>query len=85
MYETYVKSNEAGIKCLRTYAFSQDHLEMLFCKIRSKNGHNDNPNVIQFQGALRKLLSNVEIKPPVSANCMIIDNVESDFDAFNVV
>lgn len=83
MYDDYVKNNAAGIKCLRTYAFSQDHLELFFCKIRSKNGHNDNPNVIQFQGAYRKLLSNVEIKPPVSANCMVIDNVDTDFDAFN--
>lgn len=84
MYETYIKNNAAGMKCLRTYAMSQDHLEMMFCKIRSKNGHNDNPNVIQFQGAIRKLMSNVEIKPPASANCMVIDNVDTDFDTFNV-
>lgn len=83
IYETYVNNNEAGMKCLRTYSFSQDHLEMLFGKIRSKNGHNDNPNVIQFQGAYRKLLSNVEVKPPASANCMVIDSVDTDFDTFN--
>lgn len=83
IYETYVKNNEARMKCLRTYSMSQDHLEMFFCRIRSKNGHNDNPNVIQFQGAYRKLLSNVEIKPPASSNCMVIDNVDTDFDTFN--
>lgn len=31
-------------KYLSTYRFSQDHLELLFAKIRSRHGNNNNPN-----------------------------------------
>lgn len=62
------------INHLRTYAMSQDHLELFFGKIRSKNGHNNNPDVVQFKGAYRKLSANVSIKPPENANCMFLDD-----------
>lgn len=93
IYRTYVIEDERDervpavetiktMKYLRTCAFSQDHLELLFAKIRLNNGHNDNPNIMQFKGSYRKLLSNVEIKPPESANCMVIDGCNTDIDTF---
>lgn len=89
MYNTYVFQGNhipsiepKPMKYLRSYAMSQDHLELFFGKIRAKNGHNDNPNIIQFKGAYRKLLSNVEIKPPESSNCMVLDSFDTDLDTF---
>lgn len=36
-------------KYILTYKFSQDHVELLFSKIRSRHGYNNNPNALQFQ------------------------------------
>ena len=36
-----------------TYKFSQDHIELLFNKLRQRCGWNNNPNVLQFKYALR--------------------------------
>ena len=44
----------AQLKYNLTYKFSQDHLDLLFSCLRSRGGH-INPNVKQFQWALRKL------------------------------
>lgn len=37
---------------------------------------------MQFKGAYRKLLSNIEIKPPESANCMVLDGYNTDIETF---
>ena len=39
-----------------THKFSQDHIELLFSCIRAKDGWNNNPNAIQFKGALRRMI-----------------------------
>lgn len=57
------------MECLPTFAFSQDHLESFFGRIRSLNGFNDNPTIEQFNGALRKIIVNDEIKSSTKANC----------------
>ena len=44
-----------GYKYVLTYRLSQDHLETLFSRIRRRGGWNNNPNVLQFQYALRSL------------------------------
>lgn len=72
MYAQYVE-NEKLMTQINTYAFSQDHIEMLHAKIRSRNGHNSNPNVSQFIGSFRRLQCNLDIKAPESANCMSFD------------
>ena len=36
-----------------THKFSQDHIELLFNKLRQRCGWNNNPNVLQFKYALR--------------------------------
>ena len=43
-------------KYVPTYSFSQDHIELLFSKIRRHCGWNNNPNVLQFKYALRQML-----------------------------
>lgn len=71
MYEKYVEQ-EKIMPFLATYRLSQDHIEMLFGRIRSMNGHNDNPNAVQYQSAYRKLLFNCDIGISSSSNVAII-------------
>jgi hypothetical protein len=52
-----------------TFKMSQDHIECLFSKIRSMGGFNNNPNVVQFKAALRKLLVKQQISASPAANC----------------
>lgn len=52
-----------------TYALSQVHLEIFFRKIRNFHGHNNNPDVINFRSAYRKLCSNIQVMIPQKANC----------------
>ena len=52
-----------------TFKMSQDHIECLFSKIRSMGGFNNNPNVIHFKAALRKLLVKQQISASTAANC----------------
>jgi hypothetical protein len=44
------------LKYLLTYKTSQDHLELFFGAVRSRNGCNDNPTPIQFCSAYKRLL-----------------------------
>lgn len=81
MYAQYVErsENDQHLKKMthfRTYALSQDRLELMFAKVRARNGHNDNPNCVQFKGAYRRILANIEINPPASSNCMMFDPID---------
>lgn len=86
IYAQYVEGkNEDGnetelpskkMKHFRTYALSQDRIELFFGKIRSRNGHNNNPNCTQFKGAYRRLLANIEINPPAASNCMMFEPMD---------
>lgn len=58
-------------KYFLTYKCSQDHLELFFCCIRSRGGWNNNPNVLQFKWALRKLLFRNSVVPSVNGNCSV--------------
>lgn len=60
MYRELIEEQK-WMPSLPTYRLSQDHLEMLFGKIRTLNGYNDNPNAQQFSSAYRKLLYDAEI------------------------
>lgn len=68
MYEELVEEKNY-IEVLYTYSLSQDFLEMFFGKLRSFHGFNNNPDVINFQSAYRKLCSNIQIAPPLKSNC----------------
>lgn len=71
----YIFNNRQWYKYLLTYRFSQDHLELLFAKIRSRHGYNNNPNVMQFKYALRQILIRNTIKnTSTSLNCMQLDS-----------
>lgn len=60
MYTHYVQEGHT-MYMLPTYRLSQDHLEMFFQQIRSRNGYNDNPTVLQFQYSFRRLQMIVDL------------------------
>ena len=57
-----------------TYKFSQDHIEMLFSKIRRRGGWNNNPSSSQFRYALRTLLMTNSVKASLNANAVAQDD-----------
>lgn len=60
MYTDFVEEHH-WLLFFATYRISQDHLEIMFGKIRGMNGCNDNPMAHQFISAYRKLLHQCEI------------------------
>ena len=60
-------------KYILTYKMSQDHLELLFACIRGKNGFNNNPDVVQFKSALRKILLRNSIVGSKYSNCLTFE------------
>ena len=58
---------------LLTYKLCQDHLELLFSCIRSKNGWSNNPTIPQFKSALRRILIHAELIVSGNANCMFFE------------
>ena len=61
-------------KYILTYKFSQDHIELLFNKIRRRCGWNNNPNVLQFKYTLRSILLRNSIEPSRTGNCTHFDD-----------
>ena len=59
----------SGAAYVLAYRFSQDHIEILFSCIRQKGGWNNNPNCVQFQSALRRLLIKNSVTASKVANC----------------
>ena len=58
-----------------TFRLSQDHLETFFGRIRRRGGWNNNPNVLQFQYALRALLQKNGVLASSRGNCTpFLDN-----------
>lgn len=60
---------EERLRYFLCYKISHDHLELFFNCIRGQNGHNDNPNVVQFKSALKKTLMRNYITPTSTGNC----------------
>ena len=58
------------LKYVLTYRLSQDHLEVFFSCVRGRNGWNNNPNSLQFQHSLQKMLFSREVKASLKANCV---------------
>ena len=60
---------ESLLKYVLTYKMSQDHLELFFSAVRSRGGWNNNPSVVQFKAAWKRLLSHQQLKEVTSGNC----------------
>ena len=58
-----------------TYKMSQDPLEIFFSSIRACLGFNNNPNVVQFQAAYKKLCAGGILKSSVG-NCLWDDDTK---------
>ena len=52
-----------------TYKFSQDNIKLLLNKIRRCCGWNNNPNVMEFKYALRRIILRNSIEPSKTDNC----------------
>lgn len=57
-------------KFVLTYHFSQDFLELFFGAIRMRFGSNNNPNVLEFKYAIRRLLVKNYIQAGSNGNCV---------------
>ena len=56
-------------KFILTYKFSQDHISVLFNKMRRWNGWNNKPNMLSFKYALRRIILRNSIEPSRTGNC----------------
>ena len=57
---------------------------MYFSKVRSQFGWNNNPTVLQVKYALRHLQLKNKVKPPSTANCIGIANVNNSTELHNI-
>ena len=73
LFEELVEKDNAPLKYIITYKFSQDYLELLFSAVRGLNGRNNNPTFSQFKAAYRRLL-HIHDNTIVSGNCTVQDN-----------
>ena len=72
--QEYLSCECCPLQYTLTYKFSQDHIELLFNKIHHKGGWNNNPNVLQFMYALRRLLIRNSIEPSNTGTCIHFDD-----------
>lgn len=71
MYKEYVENHL--LKEIPTYFLLQDAIEMLFGRIRACGGFNNNPNVLQFKGAFRKIQANMKLDISEKSNCRMFE------------
>ena len=61
---------DCPLKYVLTYKFSQDHIELLFNKIRLRGEEwNNNPNVLQLKYVVKSTLIRNSIEPSNTGNC----------------
>ena len=72
IFDTLVACDDPPMQYLTTYKFSQDHLELFFSSVRARGGYNNNPTVLQFKAAYKRLLMRHSIK--TTGNCIIQDS-----------
>lgn len=58
-----------------TYRMSQDHLETFFGAIRAKGGNNNNPTVVQFKAAHKRLILDNQVTASAYANCQNFNDI----------
>lgn len=74
MYSEYVLPSDGPLDYMLTYKMSQDHLEVFFCAIRCRGGHNNNPSAVQFKAAYKRLLMHAAVKG-TNGNCIELEQV----------
>lgn len=74
LYEDLVL-NKKVFKYIPMYKISQDKLELLFAKIQSKGGWNNNPTAIQFVSTLKKIIIATELSDLKSGNCIPMESI----------
>lgn len=79
IYEEYVESEKPLLSCIPSYYLNQDGVEIFFGKVRSLGRFNDNPNVIHFQAAYRKLLGCDTVFLSRKGNCEALNINENPF------
>lgn len=72
MFEEYVEENKF-ITAIPTYCLLQDAVEMMFGRIRACGGSNNNPNVLEFKGAYRRIQCNMRMDLSPGSNCRMFD------------
>lgn len=72
MFTEYVEEKHF-LENIFTYNILQDVIEIMFGRIRSRNGYNNNPNVQQFKGAYRRIQSNLKLDLSPNSNCRVFD------------
>lgn len=70
----YTVEEKKLLSYISTYRISQDHLELFFWLIRKHGGYNNNPNILQFRAAYKKILNHVELRSSFTGNCIPLDN-----------
>ena len=70
LYDTLINLGPYKMSFLCMFKISQDHLELLFEKIRSAGGCNNNPSARQFCASYKKLLVYNDIQDVIRGNCM---------------
>lgn len=75
LYEYLIESNRFGMSFLCTYKISQDHIELLFGKMRSLGGSNNNPSARQFAAGYKRLLVHNEIQDVLKGNCLSLQDI----------
>lgn len=73
IFNEYVAAPQAPLKYLRTYKFSQDHLELFFAAVRAAGGSNNNPTARVFVAIYKRLLMRSSIGGG-KGNCVPQDN-----------
>lgn len=74
LYQEFVENNHVMDR-FRTFYLSQDFVELFFGKIRSLHGYNDNPTVLQFMSAYKRLLCNANIMASSEGNVREFKNI----------
>ncbi|KAE9522911.1 hypothetical protein AGLY_016722 [Aphis glycines] len=73
LINVYRAVEKDGMSFLLSYKLSQDHLEVFFSALRSRDGFNNNPNAVQFRTAYKRLLVRHEISGSMYGNCSQLD------------
>lgn len=73
MFTEYVEEKKL-IDGIPTYMINQDPIELMFGRIRQCGGYNNNPNVLQFKGAFRRIQCSLKMDTSQGSNCRMFQS-----------